>query len=77
MSDRLIPGQQLNPNDKLLSANGRYELIMQTDGNLVLYPQPSGSAVWASNTWNTPVTHAIMQTDGNLVCYDPAGKAHW
>jgi hypothetical protein len=50
---------------------------MQGDGNLVLYRQDNGQALWASNTWNTPANHAIMQTDGNFVCYDAAGKAYW
>lgn len=39
MPDRLPSGEQLNVNDKLTSANGLFELVMQTDGNLVLYQQ--------------------------------------
>jgi hypothetical protein len=77
MSDRLLPGQQLNVNDKLISNNGRVQLIMQADGNVVLYRTDDGLALWASNTWGQPVTHAIMQQDGNFVAYDNAGHAHW
>jgi len=78
-NDRLMANQQLNVNDRLLSPNGKFTLIMQGDGNLVLYSADANKAIWASNTWNTPtrVTHAIMQTDGNFVCYDDAGKAYW
>jgi hypothetical protein len=71
----LLPNQQLNVNDQLNLPNGA-ELIMQPDGNLVLYP-PDGAAVWATNTWDTPADHAIMQTDGNFVVYDANGKAYW
>jgi len=76
-SDRLLPGQQLHTNERLVSANGRVTLIMQDDGNLVLYRTDNNEALWASNTQGEPVTHAIMQDDGNFVAYDDAGKAYW
>jgi hypothetical protein len=61
--------QQLTVNQSLWSCNGRYQLKMQSDGNLVLYTQ-SGRALWASNTWGTGGDSAIMQDDGNFVLYD-------
>ena len=48
MTDRLNPGQSLFTNNSITSADGRFHLIMQTDGNLVIY-QPI-VPVWASNT---------------------------
>lgn len=42
-------------------------LIMQTDGNFVLYL--NGAAKWASNTVGRG-HHAIFQTDGNLAVYN-------
>lgn len=57
------------PNDQTL-------LIMQGDGNLVLYAK-GGPALWASNTWGTVANHAIMQGDGNFVVYDANGKPYW
>jgi hypothetical protein len=75
--DRLMPGQQLNVNQELLSQNGRVKLIMQADGNLVLYRVDDGVPLWATNTWGTRVTHAVMQTDGNFVLYDDGGKPYW
>jgi hypothetical protein len=77
MSDRLLPGQQLNVNDKLISNNGRVTLVMQADGNVVLYRTDDSAALWASNTWGKPVTHAIMQQDGNFVAYDSSGHPYW
>jgi hypothetical protein len=77
MPAQLNANQQLNTNDHLDPANERTKLIMQSDGNLVLYRQDNGKALWASNTWDRPVTHAIMQTDGNFVCYDANGRPYW
>jgi len=37
MPDRLTPGQSLFNNASITSGDGRFRLIMQTDGNLVLY----------------------------------------
>jgi outer membrane lipoprotein-sorting protein len=71
---QLVSGERLNPGQSLFAADGRYQLIMQTDGNLVLYQD--GAARWSSNT-RTASSFAIMQTDGNLVVYDPSGRALW
>src|SRR5258708_7943678 len=73
----LQPGQQLNANDQLTSNNGLIYLVMQSDGNLVLYRTQFGRALWASNTWGQPVNHVIMQSDGNLVAYSSGGQSYW
>jgi hypothetical protein len=75
--DRLQPNQQLNVNDQLVSNNGLVNLVMQGDGNLVLYRAQFGRALWSSNTWGKPVNHAVMQGDGNLVAYSAAGDHYW
>jgi formylglycine-generating enzyme required for sulfatase activity len=65
VSDRLLADQ------KLVSPNREYTLIMQRDGNLVLYFNPTRHATWASNTYGRTKTPClIMQEDGNLVIYD-------
>ncbi|MET8408457.1 protein kinase [Streptomyces sp. NPDC005195] len=53
----------------------RSRLIMQTDGNLVLYDE-SGTARWASRTQGAGNT-AVLQADGNLVVYSAQGKPLW
>jgi len=65
VADRLLVSQQLNANDRLVSPNGKASLVMQTDGNLVLYRNDTGRALWSTNTWNMPTTptHAVLQTD--------------
>jgi hypothetical protein len=69
-------GSTLSPGQFIQSPSARYTLIMQTDGNLVLYDQ--GYPLWASSTWGNPGAHADMQSDGNLVVYSaPPTKPLW
>ncbi|HEX3786081.1 MAG TPA: beta-galactosidase [Pseudonocardiaceae bacterium] len=71
----LTANEYLGSNGALTSCDGRFNLIMQSDGNLVLY---EGSTVlWASNTVNSSATKAILQGDGNFVLYTSAGAAVW
>ena len=74
----LNAGQQLNVNDQLTASNGIDYLIMQGDGNLVLYTK-FGQPIWDTKTYGKPTTpdHAAMQGDGNFVVYDAAGKPYW
>ncbi|MCQ4082297.1 hypothetical protein NGB36_17210 [Streptomyces sp. RB6PN25] len=48
-------------------------LVMQPDGNLVMYRKRDGAAIWASGTSHHPGAYAEMQTDGNLVVYAAGG----
>ncbi|MFC3688191.1 hypothetical protein [Aquipuribacter hungaricus] len=62
----LVPGQALLSGDSLLSEDGS-TLVMQGDGNLVLYQ--GGQARFQSGT-NSPANagaDAVLQPDGNLV----------
>jgi hypothetical protein len=68
----LASGQSLLPGEFLISPNYGYQLIYQTDGNLVLY-RGDGVALWTSNTGGTTPGQAIMQADGNFVIYDSGG----
>lgn len=72
--DRLNVNDRLNAGEELHAGGGR--LVMQTDGNLVIY-KPDGSALWSSYTNGKPITYLEMQTDGNLVAYDNARRAYW
>lgn len=73
----LKPGDLLRPGWAIYSPPPEdFRLIMQGDGNLVLY-DGAGKATWASGTDHDPGAHAVMQTDGNLVVYATDGKAVW
>lgn len=76
-ASRLQTYQQLDINEQLLSDNGYLNLILQADGNLVLYRTQFDHALWASNTQGSPVAYVIMQNDGNLVAYSANGTAYW
>lgn len=65
----LDPGQVLYKGDSRTSDNGVYTLILQEDGNLVLYIAGGAHALWASGTHGQAVSRCIMQGDGNLVIY--------
>ena len=73
--DDMQPGEVLNPDQSITSANGRYRFIYQGDGNLVLYD--GGQPLWASATDGRSVGACIMQGDGNLVVYGRAGEYVW
>lgn len=77
LPDRLAAGQRLAVGGTLTPHNGKVRLVLQDDGNLVLYRNDTGAALWSSHTHGKPVDHAIMQADGNFVCYDGSGKAYW
>ena len=71
----LAVDERLNTNEVLTSDNGLYSLIMQLDGNLVLYG-PTGP-IWATNTFCVACgSYLIMQQDGNLVLYS-SGQPVW
>jgi hypothetical protein len=50
------------------SGNSGNHLVVQGDGNIVLY-DGNGSAVWATNTAGNSGAHLALQDDGNMVVY--------
>jgi hypothetical protein len=72
----LLPGQSLGVNQSMSSCDGRFTLIQQGDGNLVMYQNGVG-ALWSSLTSGTTANVTIMQGDGNLVTYTPEFKPLW
>ena len=78
MPDRLTAGQALKPDQSITSGNGAFQLILQADGNLVLYATNTHKSLFASNTaGDFAIGQAIMQGDGNFVLYDNSGKSLW
>jgi|GEM_PF-2169542 len=60
--------------EKISSLNGMYVLVMQKDGNLVLYDSKCGispkCALWSSGTYGEHGRYFMaIQPDGNLVIY--------
>lgn len=71
----LQSNQSLGPNQPLQSCDGRLELLLQSDGNLVVYQ--GSTPLWASGTAGQSVSIVYMQGDGNLVEYSPSGAPVW
>jgi hypothetical protein len=67
--DFLLPGQSRQ------SGDGRFRLVYQVDGNLVLYQ--GSNPLWATATYGTTPGFVAMQTDGNFVVYDSTGRPVW
>ena len=65
--DTLDAGESLESGQALTSANGRYTLVMQTDGNLVLYRR-DGVPVWESGTAGNP--GAYLEVENLQFGYD-------
>lgn len=74
--ERMNPEEMLLPGHSIRSANGQYEFILQSDGNLVLY-NSENVALWNSETNGKTATMCIMQSDGNLVIYQSGGVSDW
>src|SRR5687767_1445785 len=75
--DRLEPDAQLSVDEELMSTNTWVRLVLQGDGNLVLYRTQVGQALWASDTFGRMVSRVVMQGDGNLVAYSAQGEPLW
>jgi hypothetical protein len=76
-SDRLLSTQGLLVNQKIASVDGRFNMTLQSDGNLVLYG-PQHQPLWTFQTsGNSDVYNVVMQEDGNLVAYDQFNNSLW
>lgn len=53
-----------------------FRLVMQPDGNLVLY-NSAGAPLWNSGTWGNPGAFLTLQEDGNMVIYPSSGRPLW
>ena len=81
----LNSGNNLNSGTYIASTNGFYALVMQQDGNLVLYQRSATSALalWSSGTStssydpNRTATLAALQPGGVLVLYTSSGRPVW
>ena len=51
------------------------KLLMQQDGNLVLYH--NNNAIWNTGTNGHPGAYLVLQNDGNAVIYSKNNKSLW
>lgn len=78
LGDSLQIGQSLSVGKELISHNGLNKLIVQGDGNIVLY-NPDQLPAWDSYKKQTTLSakNLILQGDGNLVAYTATGQVAW
>lgn len=62
VQNELRPGETLVPQSSLVALDGRSQLVMQADGNVVLYV--GSTPKWASNTSAQTSLRLEMQGDG-------------
>jgi len=78
----MLQGGVLLTNQYIVSPTGKCFLIMQSDGNLVLYagsgPNDNHGGLWAALTAPKPIGSyfATLQTDGNLCIYKGTGPTN-
>ena len=81
--DSLRAGEKLGNNEIIKSKNGAYTVVMQNDGNVVLYKKTVATStdLWASNTGGhqegAPYTLSMQSSDNHLVVYDRNSKSTW
>ncbi len=75
VNNRLVADQELLPTNFITSVNGKYKLIQQEDGNLVIYQ--GNRPTWSTGTNGRKTQRCVMQKDGNLVLYDIFKDAVW
>jgi hypothetical protein len=68
VQDTLLAKQELTVGQSLVSRNGQYQVLMQADGNLVVYG-PGRKALWHIGVFNRGGNRLRLQADGNAVVY--------
>lgn len=71
--NRLCAGAQLTANQSKHSNNGKYDLVYQSDGALVLHRTADAKALWSSGTSGTTPNAAQMGQDARLRVLDASG----
>ena len=72
---RMDAGRVLSTGGSVTSCDGRFTLVIQSDGHLVLY-QAGVGAIWYNSVFGSGHT-LHMQTDGHLVVYNGGGQPVW
>ncbi|WP_395676439.1 GDSL-type esterase/lipase family protein [Inquilinus sp.] len=71
-------GQGLKPDQSVTSCDGRFALILQLDGNLVLYKRGGHDVpVWSSGTVNRDSAQLQLARDGSLTLVGKLGETLW
>lgn len=72
----IVVGERLRPTWQLTASDWACRMVMQDDGNLVIYDRDDG-VLWATGTDGNPGAELRFQDDGNVVIYGQGGDALW
>ena len=73
----LVSGHRLVAGQALVSTGGNDRLVLQEDGNLVIYDR-AGHAIWATaTTGSNRATSLIVGAGGDVVLRAPSGRIVW
>ncbi len=73
----MAAGYSLPVGSSITSCGGAATLSHQYDGNVVVYQNSTGGALWSTVTGGYTTAILAMQGDGNLVLYGPASEVYW
>jgi lysophospholipase L1-like esterase len=71
----LLPGEGMQPDHPVFSCDGRFQLYLQGDGNMILYY--GTSILWTSSSEGHSPSVATLLADGNFTIFDQNGKIFW
>jgi lysophospholipase L1-like esterase len=71
----LLPGEGMLPDHPIFSCDGRFELYLQDDGNMILYF--GNTILWTSSSQGHTPAVATLLADGNFAIFDPQGTILW
>jgi lysophospholipase L1-like esterase len=71
----LLPGEGMVPDHPVFSCDGRFQLYLQDDGNMILYS--GNSPIWTSRSEGHPPSVATLLADGNFAIFGQNGKIFW
>ncbi len=75
--DCLKVNEMIETNGTITSQNGKYRLVLQDDGNFVLYA-PESRTLWASETKHfNKAVNGLLQDNGNLRLLDDSHREIW
>jgi lysophospholipase L1-like esterase len=71
----MLSGQGFQRDQPLISCDGRFQALLQQDGNLVIYQD--GTPLGSTNTVGSGASTATLLADGAFALYSASGKTVW